>query len=146
MDICFVSRDSVTDFYEHAVEKADVILFGFQAIGEVSYECELRGESSYFEDIARLSQQTSSIVICGCVTNAKGHRRKSAVVAENGRILGVSDMLNVVDGEWNVGANARVFQTAKGRVGVVVAEDLYFFEEDTLPFSYLQRNSFLFSQ
>ncbi|MBQ4268266.1 MAG: hypothetical protein IJB97_01300, partial [Clostridia bacterium] len=34
----------------------------------------------------------------------------------------------VVDGEWNVGANTRVFQTAKGRVGVVVAEDLYFFE------------------
>ena len=126
MDICFVSRGGIADFYEHAVEKADVILFGFQAIGEVSYECELRGESSYIEEIARLSQQTASVVICGCVTNAKGHKRKSAVVAEDGRILGVSDMLNVIDGEVGSGANLRIYDTKIGKIGVIVAQDLYF--------------------
>ena len=126
MDVCFVSRGKVADFYEHAYEKADVILFGFQAMGEVSYERELKGETSYFEEIARLSRQTSSIVVCGCVTDAKGHKRKSAVVAENGRILGVSDMLNVIDGEVGSGANLRVYDTKMGKVGVVVAEDLYF--------------------
>ena len=126
MDVCFVSRGKVADFYEHAYEKADVILFGFQAMGEVSYERELKGETSYFEEIARLSRQTSSIVVCGFVTDAKGHKRKSAVVAENGRILGVSDMLNVIDGEVGSGANLRVYDTKMGKVGVVVAEDLYF--------------------
>ena len=126
MDVCFVSRGKVGDFYEHAYEKADVILFGFQAMEEVSYESELKGESTYFEEIARLSRQTSSIVVCGCVTDAKGHKRKSAVVAENGRILGVSDMLNVIDGEVGSGANLRIYDTKLGKIGVLVAEDLYF--------------------
>ncbi|MBR2340950.1 MAG: hypothetical protein IKA72_00890 [Clostridia bacterium] len=126
MDVCFVSRGKLGEFYEHAYEKADVILFGFQAIGEVSYERELRGETTYFEEIARLSKQTSSIVVCGCTTDAKGHKRKSAVVAENGRILGVSDMLNVIDGEVGSGANLRIYDTKIGKIGVIVAEDLYF--------------------
>ena len=128
MDVCFVSRGKVVDFYEHDYEKADVILFGFQAIGEVSYERELRGETSHFEEVARLSKQTSAIVVCGCITDAKGHKRKSAVVAENGRILGVSDMLNVIDGEVGSGANLRIYDTKIGKVGVVVAEDLYFYD------------------
>lgn len=126
MDVCFVSRGKVAEFYEQAYEKADVILFGFQAMGEVSYERELKGETSHFEEIARLSKQTSALVVCGCVTDAKGHKRKSAVVAENGRILGVSDMLNAIDGDVGSGANLRIYDTKIGKVGVVVAEDLYF--------------------
>ncbi len=128
MDVCFVSRGKVSDFYKQTYEKADVILFGFQAIGEVSYERELRGETAYFEEIARLSKQTSALVVCGCVTDAKGHKRKSAVIAENGKILGVSDMLNVIDGEVGSGANLRIYDTKIGKVGVVVAEDLYFLD------------------
>jgi predicted amidohydrolase len=126
MDVCFVSRGKIAEFYEHAYEKADVILFGFQAMGEVSYESELRGESSYFEEVARLSRQTSAIVVCGCITDAKGHKRKSAVVAEDGRILGVSDMINVIDGEVGSGANLRIYDTKIGKIGVLIAEDLYF--------------------
>lgn len=126
MEICFVSRGRVSDFYNHAYKKADVIVFGFQAIGEVSYERELKGETAFFEEVARLSRQTSSVVVCGCVTDTKGHKRKSAVVAENGRILGVSDMLNVIDNEVGSGASLRVYETKIGRMGVVVAEDLYF--------------------
>ena len=126
MQLCFAPRGRITDFYNHTYQKSDVILFGFQALGEVSYERELNGETSYFEEVARLSKQTSSVVVCGCVTDAKGHKRKSAVVSENGRILGVSDMLNVIDGEIGSGASLRVYDTKIGRLGVVVAEDLYF--------------------
>ncbi len=126
MEICFSSRGRINDFYNCAYKKTDVILFGFQAIGEVSYERELKGETTFFEDVARLSRQTSSVVVCGCVTDTKGHKRKSAVVAENGRILGVSDMLNVIDNEVGSGASLRVYETKIGRMGLVVAEDLYF--------------------
>ena len=68
----------------------------------------------------------SHIVVCGCVTDTRGIKRKSAVVAENGRILGVSDMLNAVDGEFKSGAGLRVYETKAGRLGIAVAEDLYF--------------------
>ncbi|MBQ9714049.1 MAG: hypothetical protein IJV83_01865 [Clostridia bacterium] len=105
----------------------ELTLAGFSA-QEICYEKELKGESRFFEQAARVSKLHKNLVVCGCVTNTHGHRRKSALVAENGRILGVSDATHAIDGEVSSGANLRVYETKIGRVGVVVAEDLYFSE------------------
>ena len=127
MRICFVCRGEIfTQGKELVAENADLIVGGFKSVGEVSYERELKEETDYFGQIAALSQKTGAVVICGCITDTKGFKRKSAVVAENGRLLGVSDMLNVVDGEMNSGAALRVYETKAGKIGVMVAEDLYF--------------------
>lgn len=125
MKICFISKGGVTEFYKQENEQSDLLFFPFRT-GEVSYEKELKGESNFFEEVAKISQQSKAVVISGCVTNAKGHIRKSAIVAENGRILGVSDMLHAIDGEVGCGANLRVYETKIGRVGVLVEKDLYF--------------------
>ena len=127
MRICFVSRGSLNSFWDtYGGSDADIVFFGFQGIGEVSYEKELRGETGYFEDAAILSKENHNVVVCGCVTDTRGVKRKSAVVAENGRLLGVSDMLNAIDGEYKSGAGLRVYETKVGRLGIAVAEDLYF--------------------
>ena len=106
MRISFATSGSLEDFSKNYTGGADLILFSFQALGEVSYERELKGETSLFEDVALLSKASEGVVMCGCYTDARGIRRKSVVVAEKGRILGVSDMVN--------------------RIDVIVAEDLYF--------------------
>ena len=107
------------------LENAEVTLLGF--CGEiVSYERELKGETNFFESAARLSKNTNSVVVCGCITDTKGLKRKSAVVAEKGRLVGVSDMFNGVDGKYGSGAQLRVYETSIGRMGVVVAEDIQF--------------------
>ena len=127
MRICFVSRGTLHSFWDdYGGSDADILFFGFQSLGEVSYEKELKGETGYFEDAAILSKENHNVVVCGCVTDTRGVKRKSAVVAENGRILGVSDMLNAVDGEYSSGAGLRVYETRAGRLGVAVAEDIYF--------------------
>lgn len=127
MRICFVSREGIyTRIKELEGVDADLIIGGFKSLGEVSYERELREETNYFEQVADVSRQTGAVVVCGCVTDTKGFQRKSAVVAENGRLLGVSDMLHVVDGELNSGAALKVYDTKAGRLGVLVAEDLCF--------------------
>jgi len=127
MKIGFISRGAVgAQLEECQLQGAELILCGFRSLGEVSYERELRGETRYFAEIAEFSQQTESVVVCGCITDTKGFKRKSAVVAENGKLLGVSDMLNVVDGEMNSGAALRVYDTKAGKIGVIVGEDLYF--------------------
>jgi predicted amidohydrolase len=127
MRICFVSRgDIYTQLKELAALEVDLIVGGFRSLGEVSYERELKEESNYFEQVALLSKHTGAVVICGCVTDTKGFKRKSAVVSEDGRLLGVSDMLNVVDGEMNSGAALTVYDTKIGKLGVMVADDLYF--------------------
>ena len=127
MRICFVSRGEVaTQMGDLQSIRADLIVGGFRCLGEVSYERELKEETKYFEQVAYLSKVTGAVVVCGCVTDTKGFKRKSAVVSENGRLLGVSDMLNVVDGEMNSGASLRVYETKVGKIGVLVADDLCF--------------------
>ncbi len=128
MRICFVTRGSLEDYAKNnAGSKADLLCFSFQALGEVSYERELKGETSLFEDVALLSKEEQNIVVCGCFTDARGIRRKSVVVAEKGRILGVSDMAFRIDaGEYRCGAGVKIFDTGAGKIGIIVAEDLYF--------------------
>lgn len=128
MRICFVSDGDLNDYGEHPKNAdSDIVCFSFQALGQVNYERELRGETSLFEDAALLSKEGKNIVVCGCYTDARGIRRKSVVVAERGRILGVSDMVNRIDGgEYRCGAGIKIFDTKAGKLGIVVAEDLYF--------------------
>ena len=125
MKVCFVSRGTPDSFSGVADGDVDLTVFAFQGGVPVSYEKELRGETAAFSKIAEISRRYG-VTVCGLQTDARGIKRKSVLVAENGRILGVSDMVNVIDGAWNVGANTRVFQTKKCRIGIVVAEDLYF--------------------
>ena len=128
MRIAFVTDGSLNEYAEkYASTKADVVCFPFSALGSVSYERELKGETSLFEDVALLSKEAKNVVLCGCYTDARGIKRKSVVVAEKGRILGVSDMVNRIDGgEFRSGAGIKIFDTSAGKLGVVVAEDLYF--------------------
>ena len=126
MRIAFASSGSLRDFREVPQERADVTIFGFNGVGEVNYEKELKGESTFFEEGTKLSKRDENIVIFGCVTDTRGHRRKSVAIAENGRLLGVSDMLHSIDGEYAAGANVRAYETRCGRMGVIVDRDLYF--------------------
>ncbi len=128
MRICFVTGGSLGDFADgYEGERADIVCCSFQALGKVSYERELKGETNLFEDVALLSKEQKNVVVCGCYTDARGIRRKSVVVAERGRILGVTDMVNRLDGgEYRSGAGIKIFDTSAGKLGVVVAEDLYF--------------------
>lgn len=123
MRVCFVSEGGLDACVG---EEADIILFGFNVAKEVRYEKELAGESRFFEDAALLSKKSKSVVVCGCVTDTRGHKRKSAIVAENGKLLGVSDMTHVVDGEVGSGVGLRVYETRVGKMGVAVAEDIRF--------------------
>ena len=127
MKIRFVGRGRLREFKEnYENDGEELLLLGFEGMGEVSYEKELKGESGFFEEAALLSKTAKGVVVCGCVTDTRGHKRKSAVVAESGKLIGVSDMLNVIDGAVGSGAILRVYETRAGRIGVAVAEDLLF--------------------
>lgn len=131
MRIEFVSRGRVSAYKEREKRLcegagADILIFGFEGLGEVSYEKELKGESNYFEEVAKLSQEGKNIVVSGCVTDTRGHKRRSAIVAENGRLIGISDMLHVTDGEVGSGASLKLYDTKIGKMGVAVADDLHF--------------------
>ena len=130
MEICFITADSLDTVWQEkmsAAIKSDVLVFGFNGLGLVSYKKELGGETEYFQDLARLSRELSSVVICGCDTDAYGVFRHSAVIADKGKILGVSDMAHALDdSEFVAGGTFRVYDTSAGKIGIIVAEDLFF--------------------
>lgn len=123
MRIGFIARGGVANV--PLKEKADVILCAFHG-DEVVYEKELKGETDYFERVARVSKTVGGVVVCGCKTNARGHKRKSALVVENGTVLGVNDTLHAIDNDCSSGAEVGIYQTQAGKMGVVVAGDLRF--------------------
>ena len=126
MQVEFISQGGLNAY--HGDESAELLFFGFNGMGEVSYEKELKGESCNFEQAAQLSKRTRGVVVCGCITDTRGHKRKSALVAENGKLLGVSDRSHSIDGDFSCGATLSVYDTKIGKMGVVVAEDLFFYE------------------
>lgn len=126
MKIRFVTRESVASFGERVcAADADVLCFPLFDDVVVNYEQELRGESGYFEEAAILSKEAECVVACGYTTSTHGVLRSSALVAERGRILGVSDALTSVDGDKNCGAYLKVYDTQCGRIGVAVGTDAY---------------------
>lgn len=105
----------------------DLAVFGFNAFGEVNYESELAGKSDKLEKLARLSGSAHCGVLCGCITDSRGLLRKSVAVAGGGKLLGISDMLNVLDDEkYKSGANLGVYQLGVCKVGLCIDGDLYF--------------------
>ncbi len=130
MKITFATTDTVNGVWQERLDKigkSDLVVFGFNGLGLVNYKKELGGETEYFQDVARLSRQLSSVVVCGCDTDTYGVFRHSAVIADKGRILGVSDMAHSIDdSEFVAGGSFRVYDTSAGKIGLIVAEDLFF--------------------
>ncbi len=130
MDLCFVTSDSLNSAWQNKLDSFDkggVIVFGFNGLGLVSYKKELQGETEYFQDVAKLSRQTAGVVICGCDTDTYGVFRHSAVIADKGKLLGVTDMAHSIDeSEFVAGGSLRVYDTSAGKIGLLIMEDLFF--------------------
>ena len=130
MNLCFATSDTLNDVWQEKLSQvggADVLVFGFNGLGLVSYKKELSGETEYFRDLASLSKETDGVVVCGCDTDTYGVFRHSAVIADKGKILGVSDMVHSIDdSEFVPSGNLRVYDTSKGKIGLIVGEDLFF--------------------
>ena len=107
--------------------ECDVAVFGFNGLGEVDYEKELKGVSDKFEDAVRLSKTAECGVLCGCYTKSRGVVRKSVSVSDKGKLLGISDMNYVLDSEdFKSGAGLGVYSVGGYKIGLCIENDLYF--------------------
>ncbi len=128
MKIRFVTEGTLNNYWEMGGRTpCDVLVFGFEGLGEVDYARELAGDTSKLEDMAILSRELNCVILSGCMTDSCGLRHKSVAVAEKGRILGVADMLHTGEAEdLKSGAHLKVYETQAGKIGVCVGEDLYY--------------------
>ena len=125
MVFCVIADGTVKNTKE--LPECDVAVFGFNGLGEVDYEQELKGQTDKFEDAVRLSKAAGCGVLSGCYTRSRGVLRKSVSVSDKGRLLGISDMNYVLDNEEvKSGAGLGVYSVAGFKIGLCVENDLYF--------------------
>lgn len=130
MKVTTILDRSIEEIYLDEIDRyvgSDVIIFSFSGLGLISFKKELENETEYFVDLARLSKELSCVIISGCDTDSYGNFRHSVVIADKGKILGVSDMVHcAVNSEYTPGGGFRVYDTSKGKIGILVGEDLFF--------------------
>lgn len=125
MIFCIITNGSVEELKE--LPECDVAVFGFNGLGEVDYQSELKGLSDKFEDVVRLSRSAKCGVLSACTTNSRGVLRKSVAVAERGKLLGISDMNHVFEGEeFKSGAGLGVYTVGGYKIGICIENDLMF--------------------
>lgn len=108
---------------------ANIALFGFNGLKKISYKNELQGAESYLSGFALLTKNVDTVFISGAVTDNYGIIKRSAVIAERGKLLGISDMNVKTDSSnYGLGGGRRVYQTGAGRIGVLISDDLIDFE------------------
>ena len=108
---------------EYQTEKLAV--FGFNGIDKISYKRELNYSESKLSSFARLSKESGKVLISGAITDNYGVLRRSAVIADKGKLLGISDMrLAINDSGYFGGGAQRVYQTQIGRIGVLIGDDI----------------------
>lgn len=125
MKIAFVTECDFT-VTDEDVADCGLLLFPFYYDGVVSYNKEIKGDTRFFKTLTNLSKCLKTTVIAGVDTDSCGMIRHSAAVCDGGKLIGISDMVVVRDGENYLGGGTlRVYDTKAGSLGVVVGEDVF---------------------
>jgi predicted amidohydrolase len=129
MDIAVLSRGNYTDFVLGRLSKTkkpDILVFSSGIIDRLNFFDELGGKSTVFYDLCLLSESMDCVIICACDTEVCGTLHKSAVLIDCGKLAGVSDMAQT-DSEsgYSPGGGFRVYETSRGKIGLIVGEDIY---------------------
>lgn len=125
MVFCIVTGNNLDEM--DSLPECDLIVTGFGALGEVDYERELKGETEKFEEVARYSKKFSCGIFSACKTVSRGLVRKSCAVADRGKLLGISDMTHVLDGEeYKSGATLGLYKVNGYKIGLCIENDLLF--------------------
>lgn len=122
----YINNETKTALSEaNEFKNAKICIFGFNALKKISYKNELSGAENTLNKLAVLSRETKKVIIAGAITDNYGVLRKSAVIADAGKLLGISDMTLSVDGsEFSGGGGFKVYQTTAGRIGLLVGDDI----------------------
>ncbi len=118
-------NDKVFSVKSSEYQTERLAVFGFNGIDKISYKRELNCSENKLSNFAKLSKESGKVLISGTITDNYGVLRRSAVIADKGKLLGISDMrLSVNDNGYQGGGAQRVYQTQVGRIGLLVGDDI----------------------
>lgn len=103
-----------------------IMICGYGVLGNLDLIEELKGNTNIIRIIAKISAKNKVVAIAGI--NATLYKRiyRSAIVVDNGKILGISDMIHTLEKGFDGGKSLRVYDTSAGKLGVIVGDDIFF--------------------
>lgn len=98
-------------------------------VGRISFREELDGKTGLLSALAAESRRTEGVILYSADTDVYGTLHRSVIVTDCGKLLGVSDATVVEDGAvFSAGSTVSLYDTSAGKIGVLVGEDLYYYE------------------
>ena len=127
-----IYTDKVTKIDQSTIleeKNNQILVYGYESLGKVSYKYELSGVESKLPTLSNLSKKAKGVVIAGAVTDNYGILKQSVIIADNGKLLGISDcVLGYENSPYQVGGSFKVYNTSACKIGVVVGDDIKNFD------------------
>ncbi len=118
--------DGILNADKNKYSYADIIVFGFNSIGKITYKNELSWQEDNLIKLSKLAKNLKKTVILGAYTDNYGVIRKSVLVNDNGKILGIADMhVKRQDTAISIGYGYTIYQSQNGKIGVLIDDDLF---------------------
>ncbi|MDR1939832.1 MAG: carbon-nitrogen hydrolase family protein [Clostridiales bacterium] len=129
MNIVTVTDKSVMDEiceYKNMLKDGDILIAGFGTTGDFNYISEVTGKTGELKKYVGLSQEKNIVMIAATVSRLLGKYYNTAIIISNGNILGVSDQTHKTHSELTLGNNLKIYETAVGKLGILIGEDIFF--------------------
>ncbi|MDE7191057.1 MAG: hypothetical protein K2O35_01075 [Clostridia bacterium] len=125
MIFCFsdIDFDKAVEEYGAMISPNDILLFTREVVGLVDMPAELGGKTNVFRGIMEYSRDKGVIVVAAMRAKIGEKIFNSAMVIDNGRILGVSDEITPPKG-YVGSSTVRSYCTSRGKICVFVDSDI----------------------
>ena len=125
MIFCFsdIEFESVVEEYGAMISPNDILIFTREVVGLVDMPSELSGRTQVFRGMVEYSGDKGIIIVVAMRAKIGEKIYNSAMVIDNGHVLGVSDEISPQKGY--VGSSTiRSFMTSRGKMCVFVDSDI----------------------
>ncbi len=107
-------------------KKADITVFG-KHLGRVRYGEDEKNAASALYRVCTASK-TLGTVLALADTTAGGAPKRSVLIADGGKLLGITDEITTTQAAFRIAKNLRVYHTSAGEIGVLSGADFYAYE------------------
>lgn len=128
MEFTFISAQAKTPIEKISLNENATLLLGDGYLPPLNLNDELTGASNFIKALCVLSRKKNNLILAGCKLFCKGKTFWGTLVVENGKFLGISDMVHSIDNSFDESCSIRVFETGTARLGIVSGDDINFFE------------------
>lgn len=112
----------------NSIEPDSLVLIPYGIIAPVDLNDELVGNTNVIKDVCAFSHDKRVTVVFCVDATVNGNKFLSTVIVDKGRLLGMCDETHTLDNSVTKGGAIRVFDTSVARLGILIDDDIYYFE------------------